>query len=118
MSAYDELSDEMVELLRQEVLKSYRAYNYNFDDICIGAKIAMDKLNAENAGLQTGYKAYEQVNAGLRAEVGRLRESLSEAADEIESWGAYASEYFQQKHSLDGTVSRIRGSAMGKVEHP
>lgn len=47
----------------------------------------------------------------LLAENEALRKSLSEAADEIESWGAYASEYFQQKHGLAGSVSRIRAAA-------
>lgn len=32
----------------------------------------VEKLKAENAGLRTGYKAYEQVNAELRAEVEAL----------------------------------------------
>lgn len=50
----------------------------------------------------------------LKAENEALRKSLSEAADEIESWGAYASEYFQQKHDLAGSVSRARGAATGQ----
>ncbi len=32
-----------------------------------------DNLRAENAGLKTGYEAYEQVNAELRGEVEKLR---------------------------------------------
>ena len=32
-----------------------------------------DRLRAENAGLRTGYEAYEQVNAELKAEVEGLR---------------------------------------------
>lgn len=32
-----------------------------------------DRLRAENAGLRTGYEAYEQVNAELKAEVEALR---------------------------------------------
>lgn len=35
-------------------------------------------------------------------------EKLDEAADEIDSWGAYASEYFQEKHDLKGSVSDTR----------
>ena len=34
-----------------------------------------DQLKAEIAGLKTGYEAYEQVNAGLKAEVEGLRKS-------------------------------------------
>lgn len=36
----------------------------------------IETLRAENAGLQTGYKAYEQVNAELRAENERLRDGM------------------------------------------
>lgn len=37
-----------------------------------------DQLKAENAGLRTGYQAYERVNAELKAEVGRLHKVASE----------------------------------------
>ena len=108
-----------------------------------------DQLRAEVAGLRTGYEAYEQVNAELKAENERLernrdmwkgqverqteelrlaheadkllkseceglRESLTHAADEVESWGAYASDYFQQKHDLAGTVLKVRQAAVSK----
>lgn len=33
----------------------------------------IDQLKAENAGLRTGYQAYEDVNAGLKAQVEALR---------------------------------------------
>lgn len=44
-------------------------------------------------------------------EIDRLRALLGEAADEIESWGAYASDYFQQKHDLAGAVDRFRAAS-------
>ena len=37
-----------------------------------------DQLKAENAGLKTGYEAYEQVNAGLKAEVEGLRKRIDD----------------------------------------
>ena len=37
--------------------------------------VERDQFRAENAGLRTGYEAYEQVNAGLKAEVEGLRKS-------------------------------------------
>lgn len=37
----------------------------------------IDQLKAENAGLKTGYEAYERVNAELRAECEKLRNSSS-----------------------------------------
>lgn len=39
-----------------------------------------DQLRAENAGLRTGYEAYEQVNAELKAEVEALRQIISDSA--------------------------------------
>ena len=50
----------------------------------------------------------------LKAECEGLRESLTHAADEVESWGAYASDYFQQKHDLAGTVLKVRQAAVSK----
>lgn len=43
------------------------------EDEAIDAEEQRDQLKAENAGLKTGYEAYEQVNAELRGEVERLR---------------------------------------------
>ncbi|WP_434706899.1 hypothetical protein J3Q07_08285 [Pseudomonas sp. D4-18] len=48
-----------------------------------------DELRAENAGLKTGYQAYEQVNAELKAEVEDLRKdadkwkSVQRAGDQL-----------------------------------
>jgi hypothetical protein len=42
----------------------------------------VDRIKAENAGLQTGYKAYEQVNAELMAENDRLHK----VAAELREW--------------------------------
>jgi hypothetical protein len=36
-----------------------------------------------------------------------LVEALKNAAEEIESWGAYASPYFQNKHDLAGSVAAV-----------
>ena len=52
--------------------------------------------------------------ARLKAECEGLRESLTHAADEVESWGSYASDYFQQKHDLAGTVLKVRQAAVSK----
>ncbi|MGO2705614.1 MAG: ead/Ea22-like family protein [Pseudomonas helleri] len=77
-----------------------------------------DQLRAEVAGLRTGYEAYERVNAELKAEVEELRKSLLDAAEEIDAWGSYASDYFQEKHDLAGCVAKFHAAAMGKGEQP
>lgn len=41
-------------------------------------------------------------------DIDNLRAVTTEAIDEIESWGAYASEYFRDKHDLTGTVADLR----------
>ena len=44
----------------------------------------------------------------------RLRELLTEAADEIEHWGSYASDYFQEKHGLDADIAKYRKEGEGE----
>lgn len=80
------------------------------------AREEISKLRAEVAGLKTGYEAYEQVNAELRAEVEALRKWLLEAAEEIDTWGSYASDYFQEKHGLRGCVDKFHAAALGQGE--
>lgn len=40
----------------------------------------------------------------------QLLEALEEAADDIESWGAYATEYFQKRHNLQGAINKARAA--------
>jgi len=46
--------------------------------LMLGVEIERDQLRAEIAGLKTGYEAYEQVNAELKAEVEKLGSELAE----------------------------------------
>ena len=48
--------------------------------LMLGVEIERDQLRAEVAGLKTGYEAYERVNAELKAEVGALRQIISDSA--------------------------------------
>lgn len=45
-----------------------------------------DQLKAEIAGLKTGYEAYEQVNAGLKTEVEKLRDELEQNQYDANAW--------------------------------
>lgn len=49
----------------------------------------------------------------LRAENAKLRVALGRAADDIESWGAYASEYFQKRWNLQRDIEAAR-AALGE----
>lgn len=51
-----------------------------------------------------------------RVRIAELESALHEAADDIESWGAYAADYFQQKWNLAGDVARARAAAVGTSE--
>ena len=48
--------------------------------------IERDRLRAEVAGLRTGYEAYEQVNAELKAEVEALRDDLEQKHYDANAW--------------------------------
>ena len=41
----------------------------------------------------------------------QIADWLDEAAEEVQDWGAYASEIFQKKHDLAGAVKRWRDRA-------
>lgn len=66
------------ERLRVDLKSVVRLNNENADLF----KEKNDQLRAEIAGFKTGYKAYERVNAELKAEV----EGLRKAAGEVLSW--------------------------------
>jgi hypothetical protein len=64
-------------------------------------------------------KAAGHISAELgaaMAEIARLRGLLAEATQEIEDWGTYASEYFQERHDLPGTVARFRAALSQQAE--
>lgn len=43
----------------------------------------------------------------LRAEIERLRAALRRAREDLEAWSGYASEYFREKHDLNGDLAAI-----------
>jgi len=47
----------------------------------------------------------------MRPEIEEAARMLDEAADEVEFWGAYASEYFQKKWDLEGSIQKFRSYA-------
>jgi hypothetical protein len=57
-----------------------RAQAEQYDQALIKMAAERDRLSAEVAGLRTGYEAYERVNAELKAEVGALRQIISDSA--------------------------------------
>ena len=57
-------------------------------------KIGMDKITLQDA----------------MDEIERLREKYEEAIDDIEEWGAYAPEYFQEKWKLKECIEQHRAA--------
>jgi hypothetical protein len=44
----------------------------------------------------------------LAAKLAVMAEELGEAIEDIQSWAGYASDYFKDKHDLDGCLKRYR----------
>jgi hypothetical protein len=49
-------------------------------------------------------------NVRLRAQVERMREAFTDAIDTVDFWAAYASDYFKDKHDLEGDLARLRAA--------
>ena len=72
---------------------------------------AVDHLSVEDCYLQS--HLFEQAAAEitrLRAQVERMREALTDAIDTVDFWAAYASDYFKDKHDLEGDLARLRAA--------
>jgi hypothetical protein len=70
----------------------------------------IERLRAESFALAAGQCANVTGDDGgtpVCKEVLRLRAALIEARNSVESWAAYASPYFQEKHDLDGDLARL-----------
>lgn len=83
------------------------------------AAAELRRLHAENERLhqinkshemKLSVRGYEIRIADLEAQRDALLAALKDAADSIESWAAYASEYFQTKHDLRGDIARARAA--------
>lgn len=72
-----------------------------------------DRLEARLADLEAEARQLRADKGTLSAEVEQLRNLIGEAADQIADWGAYAAQYFREKHDLEGTVKRFRAIAKG-----
>lgn len=68
----------------------------------------VDQLKAENAGLKTGYEAYEQVNAGLKAEVEGLRKDSESYRLLSFCHGQGTLELVRSHHELCAEIRRLK----------
>lgn len=79
------------------------------------SKRLIEDLRAENAGLKTGYEAYERVNAELRAECEALKEKYEAARDRKNSITALQAENeaLRKDASLHVNLQRAAGELPG-----
>jgi chromosome segregation ATPase len=70
-----------------------------------------DELDMAGANYQYLKQDTDNEIAGLRKRNEELEKALEDAAECIESWGGYASTYFQDKHDLAGDIERTRTAA-------
>ena len=74
----------------------------------------IDQLGAERELFLLAGKSLKDDVVRLKAENEALRSALLEASEDVATWGAYASEYFQEKHDLAGCVAKIHAAATAK----
>lgn len=77
------------------------------EDLARELETMADDIADEGYGDYTGPTLFRAAAARLR----ELSALVDEAAEEIETWGAYAGEYFQARWDLAGTVERFRRAA-------
>lgn len=73
-------------------------------------RLELEKFQADS---MAQYKRAESAEARLREcerDVERLRATLWDAIECVEDWGAYASEYFQNKHRLNDDIARLKAA--------
>ena len=79
-------------------------------------KAATWLASPEAARRLDGYRELAQRLNAAESVNAQLVEALEEAADDIESWGAYATEYFQKRHNLQGAVNKARAAIAAAKE--
>ncbi len=68
------------------------------------------RRKALRQAIQSQAARIAELGAGLSAAI----QALEEAEEDVEHWGGYASEYFRDKHDLDGDLDRIAKQAAHK----
>jgi hypothetical protein len=66
------------------------------------------ELEAINRKGHEDYRIQVDAIVALQARLEAVKTGYAEAIEDIEDWGVYASEYFQEKHDLAGTLAAHR----------
>ena len=84
-------------------------------------KLAQDELTNKEHVIQMFMETYSIQTAAItkpQDELDKMQKLLSEAANDIADWGAYADEYFQKKHDLAGTVAKYKPLPLWQYLNP
>lgn len=89
-----------------------------FDQVCCGDEYDIRRfVSPEGEYVDADFaRQLERELVAAEAREKRLREALAEAIDSVESWAAYATEYFQEKHDLAGNLAALR-AALAETGH-
>lgn len=78
----------------------------------------ISRLRAEVAGLRTGYEAYEQVNAELKAEIEALRKDSARLDRLDQEREAYGTSFHEgNRWTLDGQFATVRDAIDAAMGH-
>lgn len=94
-------------------IKDHIAYSMGFKD-------GKESQAATIAGLQAAVIQCRSLTELLKPQADRIAEleaALKAAAEDIGDWGAYASQYLQEKWDLAGEVKRYTAIAEGKLPY-
>ena len=64
--------------------------------------------------LEAGEEEWNRICNRYAARIDKLEAALLRAIEDIEFWGAYVSEYFQDKHDLKSSIQNARKALEGK----
>ena len=81
-----------------------------------GQRAEIERLNAKADTWITTAGQNAEAADRLAAEIERLRTALVEAKEAVQSWGAYADKYFQEKWDLAGDIKAIDGALAPQQE--
>ncbi len=62
---------------------------------------------ADHERLQAETERLQAARAADKARISELTEALKSAREMVADWGAYASEYFREKHGLDRDIAEL-----------
>ncbi len=90
-------------------VKNASYWKRQYDSVC--KQLAECQAHAKNletsSGVSLGELSCIKQLAKYQAREKVLRDALSQAAEDMEGWGSYAGEYFQEKWDLNGDIEKL-----------